>query len=292
MEKSKIVFSVFTKPWKMPIEALGPFVAGLGFEGIELPVRAGYPVEPGDVAQLPKAVNQLAGYGVKVFSIAGPTDEKTIAACAEAGVPIIRIMAGIGPQGYMASVARIRREFDQLLPLLQKYQVKLGVQNHSGAFVVTAMGLRHLLEGFDPRLIAGVWDAAHNALQGEEPELGLDIIWPHLCMVNLKNAIWVRKNAPEQGFPLSTGGVPLSTGDFPLSTGGVPLSTGDFAEWEPYWTGARLGLASWPRVIAELRRRSYQGVVCLTAEYSDQAAVNRSIVEDLTFARSLFAGYE
>jgi sugar phosphate isomerase/epimerase len=271
MEKSKIVFSVFTKPWKMPIEALGPFVAGLGFEGIELPVRAGYPVEPGDVAQLPKAVNQLAGYGVKVFSIAGPTDEKTIAACAEAGVPIIRIMAGIGPQGYMASVARIRREFDQLLPLLQKYQVKLGVQNHSGAFVVNAMGLRHLLEGFDPRLIAGVWDAAHNALQGEEPELGLDIIWPHLCMVNLKNAIWVRKNTPEKDHP---------------------LIAGDFAEWEPYWTGARQGLASWPRVIAELRRRSYQGVVCLTAEYSDQAAVNRSIVEDLTFARSLFAGYE
>jgi hypothetical protein len=71
----------------------------------------------------------------------------------------------------------------------------------SGAFVVNAMGLRHLLDGFDPRLIAGVWDAAHNALQGEEPELGLDIIWPHLCMVNLKNAIWVRKNAPEKDDP-------------------------------------------------------------------------------------------
>ena len=264
MKQGQIAFSVFTKPWKMPLELLGPFVAGLGFEGIELPVRDGYPVEPWNVAQLPKAVKQLAGYGVKVFSIAGPTDEKTIAACAEAGVPIIRIMVGIGQEGYMASVARTRREFDQLLPLLQKYQVKLGVQNHSGAFVVNAMGLRHLLEGFDPHLIAGVWDAAHNALEGEEPELGLDIIWPHLCMVNLKNAIWVRKNVPEK----------------------------DYTEWEPYWTSARLGLACWPRVAAELKRRSYQGVICLTAEYSDQAAVNRSIVEDLAFARSLFAGYK
>jgi hypothetical protein len=133
------------------------------------------------------------------------------------------------------------------------------------------MGLRHLLDGFDPRLIAGVWDAAHNALQGEEQELGLDIIWPHLCMVNLKNAIWVRKNAPEKDDPLLTGG---------------------YAEWEPYWTGARQGLACWPRVATELKRRSYQGVICLTAEYSDQATLNRSIAEDLAFARSLFAGYD
>jgi sugar phosphate isomerase/epimerase len=261
MEKTNIVYSVFTKPWKMPIADLGPFVAGLGFDGIELPVRDGYPVEPWNVAQLPKAVKQLASDGVKVFSIAGPTDEKTIAACAEAGVPIIRIMVGIGPEGYLATVARTRKEFEQLLPLLQKYRVKIGVQNHSGAFVVNAMGLRHLLDGFDPNLIAGVWDAAHNALQGEEPELGLDIVWPHLCMVNLKNAVWMRKNAPEQ----------------------------DFAEWEPYWIGARQGLASWPRVAAELKRRNYQGVVCLTAEYSDQSAINRSIAEDLAFARSLFA---
>ena len=268
MEKTKITFSVFTKPWKMPIETLGPFVAGLGFDGIELPVRPGYPVEPEDVARLPQAVKKLGESGVKVCSIAGPTDEKTIAACSEAGVPIIRIMVGIGPEGYLASVARTRREFDKLLPVLEKYQVKIGVQNHSGAFVVNAMGLHHLLDGFDPHLIAGVWDAAHNALRGEEPELGLDIVWPHLGMVNLKNAIWVRKNAPKKDSPQLTGG---------------------FAEWEPYWIGAREGLACWPRVIAELKRRSYQGVVCLTAEYSDQAAVNTSIVADLAFARSLFA---
>jgi len=255
----KICFSVFTKPWKMGIDALGEFIAGLGFDGIELPVRDGYPIEPAQVAKLPQAVRQLVGQGVKVFSIAGPTDEKTFAACAEARVPVIRVMVGIDETGYMASEARTRREFDQLLPLLERYQVKIGVQNHSGRYVANAMGLRHLLEGYDPRYIAAVWDAAHNALQGEEPELGLDIIWPHLCMVNLKNAVWMRKNEP----------------------------AADSAAWEPYWINGRQGLASWPRVAAELKRRSYQGVVCLTAEYSDTAAVNRLIAEDLAFARSL-----
>jgi sugar phosphate isomerase/epimerase len=255
----KILFSVFTKPWKMDIPALGEFVAKLGFDGIELPVRDGYPVEPAQVERLPQAVRQLAGFGVKVFSIAGPTDEKTLAACAEAGVPVIRVMVGVDESGYMASEARTRGEFDRLLPLLERYRVKIGVQNHSGRFVANAMGLRHLLEGYDPQYIAAVWDAAHNALNGEEPELALDIIWPHLCMVNLKNAYWTRK-------------------DEPGADGGA---------WEPYWTSGRLGLASWPRVAAELKRRSYQGVVCLTAEYSDQAAVKHLIAEDFVWARSL-----
>ncbi len=123
------------------------------------------------------------------------------------------------------------------------------------------MGLRHLMEKYDRKHIAAVWDAAHNALNGEEPELGIDIIWDHLCMVNLKNAYWQRRNGPEA----------------------------EVAEWGVYWTSGRQGLASWPRVVAELKRRNYNGVVCLTAEYSDEHAVDRLIAEDIAFAKSLFA---
>jgi hypothetical protein len=79
-------------------------------------------------------------------------------------------------------------------------------------------------------------------------------------MVNLKNAIWQRTNGPEA----------------------------EYAEWKHYWTSGRHGLAVWPRVAAELNRRGYRGVVCITAEYSDAAAVDRLASEDLDFARSLF----
>lgn len=258
--ESLIQFSVFTKPWKMPLEELGSFVRGLGFEGIELPVRPGYQVQPENVARdLPRAVRILSNHGLKIFSIAGPTDENTIAACAEAEVPIIRIMVPIGEDGYMATEMRVQKEFDDLLPLLQKYRVKIGVQNHVNKFVCNAMGLRHLIEKYEPSLIGAVWDAAHNALCGEEPELGLDIVWSHLCMVNLKNAYWKRSNGPEAVQVL----------------------------WQPWWTNGRQGLANWPRTAVELRRRGYQGVVCLTAEYSDEAAVNQLIAADLNYARSL-----
>ena len=263
--ENKITFSVFTKPWKMPLPELGRLVRGLGFTAIELPVRPGYQVEPGQVAKgLPEAARILAEQGIAIASIAGPTDEPTLAACAEAGVPIIRVMAPIGEEGYLATVTRVQREYQALLPLLEEYGVRIGVQNHCDRFVCNAMGLRYLLEPFAPRYVAAVWDAAHNALQGEDPDLALDIIWPHLCMVNLKNAFWRRTNGPEA----------------------------ESATWRHHWTLGRNGLASWPRVAAELLRRDYRGVLCLSAEYTeypDEAALSRLVAEDLAYARSLFA---
>jgi len=257
-----ITFSVFTKPWKMPLPELGEHVAGLGFDAIELPVRPGYQVEPENVARgLPEAARILARSGVRIASVAGPTDEATVLACAEAGVPIIRTMARVGPAGYLASVAALQAEYTALLPALERTGVVIGVQNHCDRFVTNAVGLRDLLAPFEPRHVAAVWDAAHEALNGMDPDMALEVVWPHLCMVNLKNAFWQRTTGPEA----------------------------EVATWRHYWTSGRQGLASWPRVIAELRRRGYSGTVCLPAEYTDEEAVDRLIVEDLAFAQGLFA---
>src|SRR5579859_6655055 len=103
MSANDITFTVFTKPWKMPLPELGAFVQQLGFDGIELPVRPGFQVEPERVGKgLPDAARILGDFGVKIASVAGPTDEPTIAACAEAGVPVIRVCIGIPPgTGYL-----------------------------------------------------------------------------------------------------------------------------------------------------------------------------------------------
>ncbi len=246
----------------MPLPALGEFVRGLGFDAIELPVRPGYQVLPENVERdLPSAAKQLADSGLTIASIAGPTDERTIAACAEARVPTIRTMVEIKQGGYVATESATRAEYEALIPLLDRYGVRIGVQNHCDEFVSNAMGLLHLIEGFNPKHVGAVWDAAHCALNGEDPELAIDIVWSHLCMVNLKNAFWERTNGPEA----------------------------EVAQWRHHFTTGRHGLASWPRVAAALRRRGWNGVVCLTAEYDDEAAVNRLIAEDIAFAKSLFA---
>lgn len=263
MATKKIEFSVFTKPWRdIPIAQLADFVAGLGFDAIEFPVRPGYQVEPENVTEgLPILAKEMAKRGIRIASVAGKANEATMAACAEVGVPIIRDGDGLGPgEGYLAFEARVQKAMDAQVPVLEKYGITLGIQNHYGRHVTSAMGILHLIEKYDPKHFGAIWDPAHCALDGEGPELAADMIWSHLCMVNLKNAFWLRTNGPEA----------------------------EYATWKPYWTSGRQGLASWPAVVAELKKRDFQGIVCLTAEYSDEHSVDRLIAEDIAFAKSLF----
>lgn len=263
MSSVDLTFSVFTKPWTMPLPQLGAFVRKLGFDGVELPVRPGYQVEPEHVSRgLPEAARVLADYGLSILSVAGPTDEATIAACGELGIPIIRICVGIpDDSSYLEYETQLQREFDALTPLLDRYSVTLGIQNHYGRSIAHALGIRHLIEQYDPKQVGAVLDPAHCALNGEIPALALDIVWSHLRMVNLKNAFWRRTTGPEA----------------------------EVAEFEPYWTSGRQGLCPWAEVVAELRKRHYSGTICLPAEYSDEAAVDRLIAGDIIYAKSLFA---
>lgn len=259
---SQFEFGVFTKPWKLPIDQLAKKIKALGFDGIELPVRPGFQVESGNIHKdLPKAARVFADQGMKIMSVAGPTDEATIAACRESGIPLIRVCLEI-PQGihYLEYEKQTRKAWDNLLPLLERYQVALGIQNHCDRQVANAMGLRSLLKDYNPAQIGAVWDVAHNALNGEDLSLGLDIIESHICMINLKNAYWKRMNGPEA----------------------------DHAKWRPYWTTGRHGQASWSQVAEELKRRQWRGPLCLTAEYTDETAVDHLIGEDIAYAKQLF----
>ncbi len=263
MSDANVTFAVFTKPWPtMPLPQLGLFIRDLGFDQIELPVRPGFQVEPAKVARgLGEAARVLADCGLTIGSVAGPTDEATIAACAEVGIPLIRICIDIPDgRGYLEHEAYMQRKLDELEPLLDRYGVMVGVQNHYGRYVANAMGIRHLIERYDRGRVGAVLDCAHCALGGETPALALDIVWGRLCMVNLKNAYWRRANGPE-----------------------APV-----AAYDAYWTSGRQGLCSWATVAHELKERRYGGSVCLTAEYSDDAAVNRLIADDIAYARSLF----
>lgn len=258
-------FSVFTKPWpKLEAAALGACVRDMGFEWIELPVRPGFQVEPEHVARdLPRVARILAEAGVGIASVAGPPQEPVLAACAEAGVPLVRVMYGLGQgEGYLAAEARARADLQALVPLCARYGVQVGVQNHSGRFVAPhALGLARLLAGLPAAQVGAIWDAAHNALEGEEAECAVEILWPHLLMVNLKNGYRRQVNGPEA----------------------------ERAQWRTYWTDGRHGLCSWPAVAGALRARGYDGVVCLTAEYSAEGDVGRLARSDLADAQAVFA---
>jgi sugar phosphate isomerase/epimerase len=236
----------------------------MGFDGIELPVRPGYQVEPENAAKLlPKAVDTLKKHGVETVSVAGASTESMIRACGEAGVPILRIMLQIPKDtDYLNCIDQARREWEALLPVLEASGVTLGIQNHKGRFLTHAMHLHHALLGYDPKHIGAVWDAAHNTFAGEEPELALDVVWPNLCLVNLKNGLWERKGVSESGV----------------------------TQWRSRWVAGHEGICDWPRVMGELKRRGYTGDVCLTAEYTDKTPdeVEQLVKQDLKLAKRCF----
>jgi sugar phosphate isomerase/epimerase len=187
-----------------------------------------------------------------------------IRACGDAGAPILRIMVKVPPEtDYLAHIEHTRREWDALLPTLEDSNVTLGVQNHKDRFLAHAMHLHHALQGYNPRQIGAVWDAAHEAFAGSDPELALDVIWPHLCLVNLKNGLWERNGVDVLGV----------------------------TRWKSRWVAGHDGICNWPRVISELKRRNYTGDLCLTAEYTepDGTNVERLATADLMLAKRCFA---
>ena len=71
---------VFTKPWRMPLPRLCAHVRSLGFDGVELPVRPGYQVEPERARELRAAVEMFREHGLDVASGASILEESVIAA--------------------------------------------------------------------------------------------------------------------------------------------------------------------------------------------------------------------
>ena len=257
----KITLSVFTKAWKTPLPELAKHVKALGFDGVELPVRPKFQVEPESIEKgLPEAVKILADHGLKICSVAGSTDERTIAACGACGIPIIRVCEYTPyDQSYSECEQRIIRKYQALVGAMDRHGVTIGLQNHCDDFVPNIAACREIARHFSPRQVGIVWDVCHCALNGEDPEIAADIAWPYLAMVNWKNAFWQRINGPDA----------------------------EVSKWQYYWTTGRQGKAPWARCAAQLKKRNYQGVLCITAEYSDEASVNRLVAEDIAYAKSL-----
>lgn len=262
MSDKGIEFAVFTKPWAAEsIPTVAKLAAEMGFGAAEVPVRPGFQVTPENVDRaLPELVSVFRDCGLRVASIASGLEEPIFAACAAAGVSLIRIMGGVSRGAYLQSEASLRTRLRDVVPLCAEYGVRVGVQEHYGDNVSDAFGLRTLLRDLDNRWISAIWDAAHDALAGIPPETGLEVVWDRLAMVNLKNAYYQRVNGPEA----------------------------ETAQWTRHFTSGRHGLASWPRIASELQRRNYSGTVCLSAEYQDQTDVARLCKEDLRYAKELF----
>ena len=246
-----------TKPWTDAIEALVDRMAGLGVQAIELPIRPGYQVTPENVTTaLPQVVAVLRSRGLLICSVAAPLDEAIIAACGDNGVTIVRTMLHVDLRkaSFADTIGQHRARYDKLIPLLDRAGVRIGMQNHSGDAIGSAIGLFHLMERYDPNHVCAILDMAHCGVAGEPTELSVDLLWDRMpALVNFKAAFKERINGPEEAE----------------------------AVYRTHWTTGRHGAFSWAGLVAELRRRGFEGTFVLPAEYSDPAGQPQRMGDDV-----------
>lgn len=257
------LWSVFTKPWPdLGGAELGRLVAGLGFTGVEIPVREGFFLTPSNAgAELPRFIRELADSGVAPASIASGIEEATFAACSAAGVPLIRVMAEVHGGRYAESAAAFRQQLEQAAGFAAQYGVSVGVQPHHGDYVSSAVGAMALLDGLPEKTFGVIWDAAHDALTGCDPHMTLGLVKDRLAMVNLKNVL------------------------YRTHSGSAPV-----AAWETVYVDGGSGLARWDRVLAELAALDVDVPICLSAQYSHSTrSVGELAAEDLLLARTMWA---
>lgn len=260
---AKYGFTVFTKPWKVELPQLASMVRQMGFDGVELPVRDGFQVEPARVEQdLPRAARILAEQNVRISSVASQPTPEVIRAMGQAGVKLLRVIFPVPRDAnYLMYLNDRIGLLKSLVPALADAGVTIGLQQHCRRQINTSMETRYIVERFDPTHVGAIFDACHAALAGEEMGQSLDLIGSHLCLVNLKNAYWFRSND----------------------------ASAQYAKWDVNTTTARHGMADWRVVAEELRKRNYSGDICLSAEYVDHSAgLENLLAEDLGYAKSLF----
>jgi sugar phosphate isomerase/epimerase len=256
---SEPFWTMFTKPWpELSVPDLAELVLRVGVSGIELPVRPGFQVEPATAEQeLPKAARIFSEHGLTIADVAGSAEEPVLAACAEAGIPLVRIMLPIQNGDFLATADASRRLLDSVVPLCEQYQVAIGIQPHQDHFTSTGIDLWNLVRDYDSLLIGAAWDAGHEGLAGQPVQHSLSALWDRLHMVNMKNATYQR------------------TAESP-------------ARWKQHWTTAEKGLCDWEKTIDYLIGHGYTKSLCLCAEYS-YGDVEELVKHDFAYGRELLA---
>jgi sugar phosphate isomerase/epimerase len=254
-------------------EEIAKTVKGMGFDGLDLAVRAGQYVNPNNVREaLPGAMSVWREAGLSVPMVSTETSlvdpqqrtvEPIFAACAEAGIKDVKIGYWVWREGqsYWGMVDRARRDLEAFAELSQKHGVRTLVHNHSGPYLAcNASTLMTLLRDLDPAHVGAYIDPAHLSINGEPLALALEIVGSHLAMVAVKNAAYVARDAAAG------------------------------RRWRTEWCLLQDGLVDWREAIALLRKRGYAGPLSLHGEYSgpeDRSAILKNVARDVSFLRSI-----
>ena len=233
-------------------------VSDLGYDGVDLCIRPGHPVDPENVdSALVPAVAELEEAGLQCPLVSAPVNfndprdpvaERLFAACAAAGVPRIKIGYWYYGEGedYWAVLARAREGLAGFAELSRRYGVQTCCHTHSGACLGSnCAGLMQLIADFAPDEVGAYLDFGHMALDGEDLAMGLGMLKGRLSIVAAKDATHVeREGEPPRG---------------------------------PIFTHVGAGSVDWRRSLRLLAAMEYAGPIAVHTEYSFAEAIIRQV---------------
>lgn len=239
------------------IDKAGDVIKDLGFEGVDLTVRANGHILPENATkELPGALELLRGKGLSVpmlttdiTSAEQPHAEDVVRTAAENGVKLLKLgywsYKGFGT--VQDGLRQTREDLADVEKLMKRYGVKGCLHVHSGDFMtVNADFVYLLLQGFDKEALGAYIDPGHNTCEGgcSGWKMGMDLVAPWISMMAVK-----------------------SMGFFQT----VNEDTGE-AKWGAKRLPLRLGMVSWREVFTYLKQIGFDGPVSLHSEYEGSSS--------------------
>ncbi|MDA1192236.1 MAG: sugar phosphate isomerase/epimerase [Candidatus Poribacteria bacterium] len=119
--------------------------------------------------------------------------ERMLAVAQMFDAPSIRVgVSGYnGSKSYQDALAECVAEFNALVPLSQRYGVRLVVEIHHGNIIPSASAAYRFASHFNPARVGVIHDAGNMVHEGyENYQMGLEILGGYLAHVHIKNALW------------------------------------------------------------------------------------------------------
>lgn len=209
----------FTKPLQsLTFDELGRSIAKLGFDGIELPVRAGGHIEPENVAdELPKAHAALKKHGVNITlittNVLDPNDKTN--------QQVVQTASALGIKRYRTNYFKydlkkpITKQLQSFKPMIKEladlnrqYNITGCYQNHAGATNLgsTLWDLYYLIKDIPVEHLGVAFDIRHATIEAGSawPTL-VNLMRPHFAIVYVKDAYWPKPGAKATNCPLGEG---------------------------------------------------------------------------------------
>ena len=202
-------------------EDMAKVAADVGFEGIDLTVRPNGHVKPERVADdLPRAVEAVRKAGLRIpmittaiLSTDEPHTEPILKTASTLGIASYRM----GWLSYKDNISieqnleKFQTEFAKLDALNQKYKIRGEYQNHSGAYLGSAVwDVAGILKKFNPSSTGLQYDILHATVEGANAwPIALKQIATHVTSMPIKDFQWGKKDgkAVTEVVPLGQGTV-------------------------------------------------------------------------------------